>query len=547
MLNSYVRITTAALYWLPLGKVCRVEHTVNRGVAVLDSRGLPIVLWHTQYVPVFAPPPIPDLRKDRHEHPLDRRGSDRGTRRVVARTLSKQFKAVREDRRFAIPALVSACDKHGFGRSCIPRRFRHAFPLDSVPSHDAIPECARRFAGARPSSTDAGKIACWPTVADMKRNREIVMAPGRFFAAVYPHATPSEVQAMAESYANHTRPPVVHFADDADDWCRVYASARGFSSCMAGTWDKPQRINPIRFYVYPDNGLRLAYLTHNNKPDGETVARCIVNVKKKLAVRIYGDARLHIALDSLGYRVDAYGALSRVKCAAIVKQNHDLVAPYLDGVGRVEWDGSSEWCRIADDGNYDAQNTDGTASEDDDRASCDECGERTYDDELIYSSFEECSICQSCCDRHFTFAIVDRRGNEDYVRDHNVTHINGAAYLDDSEVLSSHGFVLCGDNEWRHEDDVIYLDYCEEYYAVDDCVRLNISHGHDNYAHELDVIQITLDGETLTVHEDYDGDTDEKIAARVAAARRNARRVRTFSRAPQRRRARRNVGKRIAK
>lgn len=480
-----------------------------------------------------------DSRADRFaKNPMARKMC-REDRRDVARYASAEFKAVREDRRFALPALAGKLWDAGYGCSYIPDSFRFAFDWRQFDAHPQLEGNALQLAAAHPAKCDPAKIACYPTRADAARGREIVMTAGRFFAACFPHLSPKEIQSKAEAYANAQKPPVMHFAESADDWCRVYSTSRGFSSCMAGKWDKDASSNPIRFYAYPGNGLRLAYLTHNGKPDGETVARSIVNVDRMLFVRVYGDARILRALNAAGYSCDADAAFDGVKCNARTNRHGDLIAPYVDGSNtRAQWDGSADYCTLGSYGNFDVQCTDGVATgdyDDEDMMSCDHCGDRMHSDDSNYSSHHECDVCDTCASRHYTRAIVDRRGNRDLIRDDDVIRINREDYLNDSDVLTECGFMQTSDGEWLPEDEVIYLDYCDEYVDVDTCTRLDIAHGDDEWARDCDITTITLHGKDLTVHEDYDGDTDEKRRARAS------RRVRHYSRAPQRRRASRHA------
>jgi hypothetical protein len=489
-----------------------------------------------------------DLRVSRFRgYEYVRRGKYRDERRIMARACAKEFKAAREDRRFALCELAAALDKHGI--TSFPAAFLAPIVAHDWPEHAAIPRRAWTLTRAHPSVSDPSKIACYPTRKDAERGREIVMSPGRFFAAAFPDWQPSEVQACAETYAQHAAPIKVHFAKDADDWCRVYSSARGFTSCMAGKWDCDDEENPIRFYAHPDNDLELAYLTHNGRANGETVARAIVNTEKLKYVRVYGDARLARALHDMGYSHDSFGALNKQKCNARENGNGDLIAPYLDGVGTVSWDGRRDWCRIDDCGDWDAQETDGTASNGN-CAHCGDCGDRTHEDDMQYSEYEEVSVCSHCLAANFTLAIVGgsrRYPERDYVRDRNVINVGDESYVQDA--ADNFGLVLDADGEWQDADDCYFLEYLGEYVHADECIALDVptDDGDDN-ARECDTIVIVLNGEKLRVHEDYNGPTDEKRAAAIAAARaRVARKIRKFSRAPGRANRRNAIAARRAR
>lgn len=442
------------------------------------------------------------LGDNRNPRQLSNRKDLRAARRERSKLAVQAWKDWKADKRFALCALAKKYENLGYFFA----------PYISAPLHEiefaehpAIPPFAFRYAAAHPSKTDAAKIACYPTLKDAKRGREIVMAPGRFFAAVYPNASASEIQRMAEKYAMATAPASVHFAKHEDDFSRVYASARGFSSCMAGEWEGEEDCNPVRFYGHPDNDLSLAYLTHNNKPGGETVARSIVNTAKKCYVRIYGDARLETLLENMGYSCDGYKALNNQKCHARTI-NGDLVAPYLDAIQSIDWDKCSDYCRISEGGYYQASETDGTAMREH-RQECENCGDEMDEDDGSYSDYHDMTICSDCADCSFTYAIYNRRGDETYVRDNEIVHVNGQAYLNDSDVLSAHSIVIDHDGEAQSLDDCIFLEYLEEYVLIDSCTHLDIPFCGDEYARDCDIKIVTIDDEEKTVHEDYEDDT----------------------------------------
>jgi len=426
--------------------------------------------------------------------------SSKEKRRDLSKMAASQWKDLKKDKRFALAALAATYLDLGY--SDLKPYFYEKLHAKKFDTHPAIPSFAFLYAAAHPSQTDPSKIACYPTFADAKRGREIVMAPGRFFAAIYPDKSPQDIQRMAEKYACAVAPAQVHFAKSEDDFARVYASARGFSSCMAGEWDGDEECNPVRFYAHPENDLALAYLTHNNKPGGETVARSIVNTANKCYVRIYGDARLSDLLTGLGYAQSGERALRGQKCHAR-QINGDLVAPYLDAIQRIRWDDESDTCMIHSDGNYDATQTDGTAKYDEDRMACDHCGDYMDDDDSNYSDYHDMTVCDHCVSRNFTFAIYNRRGHETWVRDDEVVTVNGQAYLDDSDVLSHHNCVQDEDGDWQDLDDCVYLEYLDEYVLVSLCTRLDIPYGGDEYARSCDVKTVEIDEEEKTVHEDY--------------------------------------------
>lgn len=482
-----------------------------------------------------------DAREDRYfAYPETRKNKTlRKTIRQVAKKYSTLYAQLRKDARFAAPKLAAALDAdrnvHGsYMVSVTCRRPLCAHTKDFVWQQEWAEVEGLRYwqqttTMAHSSLNDPTRIACYPTRADAARKREVVMTPGKFYAAIHDSAQAHSVQAFAEAYIASKAPIQVHYIDnDAGDydedelqdaWMQAYRNPRGFTSCMSDF--SATKNHPARFYARPNNGLSLAYLTYDGNREGQVVARSIVNRKAGAYVRCYGDARLARALETSGLEACAFSALNGVQCNAR-GSNGNLVAPYLDGDLEIQWDGSASHCNITISGNYQAQETSGYASGGG-GATCDECEERVGEDDITYSAYHDSHICDECREQNYTTAWINRR-EESLVRDGEVIHLNGTAYLDDSEVLSAHGFVWSErEQDWLQEDDAVYLEYLSDYVAEGNTVKLDIDFGSDSYALDGDTKEIELNGETLCVHEDYDGpedvddDEEEPASTQLAA------------------------------
>lgn len=441
------------------------------------------------------------------------------------------FKAARLDQRFALVPLVRAV-----GLDFDARYFREIAVRDWPREPEYFSPEVYRATAAHRAESDPTKVACYPTRADARRGREVVMSAGKFFAAVYPQWAPAQVQERAERYALAGSEAALKFATTAEEWITAYASARGFSSCMEGE-------ECVRVYAYPDNGLALAYMEF----EGETIARCIVNTERKLYVRVYGDCRIKYALEALGYSHDGRRALSGVKLRAIYSGG-DLVMPYLDAVGAVEWNGRDDYCVVTEGGNYSAQSTGGYAEPAGEP--CADCGDRMHEDDRNYIEREDVYVCDSCVQHNFTYAIVGRHDSREYIRDSEVITINGVAYIDDPDTLSYLGFVLDNSEEWIDADDAVFLEYLGEYAHIDNCTRLDIeTDDGDGFALDDDVKTVIIDGCEQAVLYSWNGITDE-TRAQVRAQVRAQAGSRAFSRGPGRRnRAARSqrIARRIAR
>lgn len=439
-----------------------------------------------------------DARRDRFAHwPQLRLPACKAQRTKLSIACAAEFKAARLDRRFALPALGYALERAGSDWTEVPASFTAPFASHLFSRTDSIPRILYALARGHASLTAPGKIACYPTRADALRNREVVLSPGKFFAACMPGARPAVVQQWAEEYQTAHAPLPLHFAKEADDWACVYASGRGFTSCMAN-WNASDPHHPVRFYAHPDNDLFLAYITHCGEPGGAVVARSIVNKASKAYVRVYGDQRLALALEALGFTCDADAALDGQQCR-VIEHKGSLVVPFLDNRSNIKWKGSQCW--IDGSGSISGENTNGLSRDPDDYRDCEHCGDETEEDDTVYAEHTEETICQHCADQHYTYAIFTRHGAETYVPDRDVVTVGGVAYLDDDEVLNAHNIVRDEDGDAQDLDDCIYLLYLEEYVLHENCTALDVPFGEDTYARTVDTVT-NDDGQT--VHKEHD-------------------------------------------
>lgn len=478
-----------------------------------------------------------DTRTDRYVDIPHHRRSHRDAIRGVAKRNSALYKNLRKDARFAAPRLAMALQVEEGVVSYISMYVCRRPLLKHVESFNwkygeweevgGLPYQVQQMTAAHPSMNSPARIACYPTRADAERGREIVMTPGKFYAAVHDEVEASRVQMFAETYLASKAPLNIFFVDNqaegcdadelGDEWERRYRYPHGFTSCMSDF--SSGDCHPARFYARPGNGLSLAFITTDGTPDGGVVARTIVHQERKVYVRCYGDARLARGLEARGIHVDD-SALKGVKCNAHT-DNSSLVAPYLDGEMEIKWDGIKSYCTVVESGNYYAQETSGYAT-DKNRTRCDECDDPTDEDEITYSEHHDRHICDSCREASYTMAYTSRT-SQSLVRDEETITINDEHYLDDSDVLSAHGYSWSDDEQqYLHEDDSVYLGYLSDYVSMDNATKLDINYQGDEYARDADVRDIELEGETMTVHENYSGpedatDDEEPAADQLAA------------------------------
>lgn len=445
------------------------------------------------------------------------------------RKFGRYYKALRMDQRFAAPLLCeqlhALLDAHYDAYDlCYRPLQRHARELSWDPSWKPVPDSdlrIRELTSAHVAISDPTKIACYPTRADAQRGREVVMSPGKFFASIYAELTPADIQRLVEAYLHTQSPPPVFFiendeylSEDADElgdkWARIYASARGFSSCMVGFGTDKDA--PVRFYALPNNGLSLAYMTHNGEPDGDVVARTICNLDKGAYVRVYGDARLAKALKTAPHnmRCDSEEALLGVRCRRI-SRGKSFLAPYIDGSVGID-DVNDSTCVLVhrDEATYSGDTTSGFAESGSTECNC--CEDYFDEDDMYYSAYHDEWYCESCVDNEYArYVVYTPQRDTTVVHTENVVYIGDTAYLDDEDLLDRLGFVYIENaEEWTSREDAVYLNYLGGWAYFEEVFSLDVENSlGDLHALEEDTKVITLEGKELTVFKDYDGPTDE--------------------------------------
>lgn len=304
----------------------------------------------------------------------------------------------------------------------------------------------------RPSCSDQNKIAFTPSAEYGLADRQIVMRPGKFLRTIKPDASPHKVKNFANRYNALYGTNYFRITNDPDKIRYVYRN--GPHSCMSHAFTA-LHTHPTAVYAGPDTAV--AYM---ETEAGNIQSRTVLNTIDKHYVRIYGDPTALVArLRDDGY---AEGTLEGCRLLAIPLEEHnevDFIMPYLDGVQTLEYDG--KYFYVSYDGTTEASTTDGYVNLDNTYDStCDECGERTHEDNLLYSNYHDMSICQNCADYEFTHAIVGT-GSYGYEYDH--VRTNDVIYID---CLGE--TVVEGDEDLLADLGVGRCDLTEEYCLLDD-------------------------------------------------------------------------------
>jgi hypothetical protein len=285
--------------------------------------------------------------------------------------------------------------------------------------------------------------------------------PGRFLAKFHPELSEDEIRKWAEKHEAEHAPVELKFVEntDPDGWERVYESASGFSSCMQYAHPDSRYLDyrahgedhPVRSYAYPGNGLRLAYIGEGDKVYARTIVRD--DEGHKGYIRIFGDSRIHLALEKAGYgnEVDLQGV--RIARRTASWDSDSLLVPYLDSIGSVSDEG--DYLVISRYGEINAVESSGVVARYTHR--CERCGAAVDEDEVSYSDYEDTYHCTYCDDDFVTAVIrVGRYGEEHgaVLIDHAI-EVGGTWYVNDDDLLKNAGLVKCVEcDEWEDGDNV---------------------------------------------------------------------------------------------
>lgn len=249
-------------------------------------------------------------------------------------------------------------------------------------------------------------VAYTPTEEYGKADRQVRLRFGKYLRKAFPELSDATIQtAVTELRAKLLRSiETLHFTTERDtinDIFETELSACGSNSksCMHGKWDGDS-IRP--YHVYADSpDVALAYVTRDN----EIIARSVVSTKNKAWIRPYaleGDETLCAMLtDMLKAQGYTHGDLAGNRLTKL-KADY-LMLPYLDGDAKGVNDIGKYWMVVEGDGEYTADNTNGTAECN--TPCCERCENPEDECECIYCNCceenfhggcENCNLCDHC-------------------------------------------------------------------------------------------------------------------------------------------------------
>ncbi len=265
------------------------------------------------------------------------------------------------------------------------------------------------------TKTESDFVAYTPSEDYGTRDRQVRMKFGKYLRKCFPEMPDTEVQAAVMALRSHLAlvdsPATLLFATDWETINDIFETAMcacdsTYTSCMHGKFNEDD-IRP--YHVYADSpDVAVAYV----RESGAIVSRTVVSTKDYVWVRLYSvggcSTKCGVLKDLLNAAGYSHGDLTGNRLTKL--QTRRVMLPYIDHGGMGVIDQGKYWEVCAEgEGDYTADQTDGSASEnentcsrcehDEDDCQCSycECCEESY-----YPSCDRCSFCEECegCREH---------------------------------------------------------------------------------------------------------------------------------------------------
>jgi hypothetical protein len=320
------------------------------------------------------------------------------------------------------------------------------------------------------SQGDRSKIAYTQNEDKGRRDIQTVTSVGKYLTRHFdlPDHT---IRDLVSRYGSAARFQLVHTTAEM-----IYHLHRGPKSCMVWSQDHGIKCDdgvtrhPYEAYD-PKYGWHMAVRVEGDVTMGRALCMTSPQDGVKYFVRSYlrpssessysqTDDGMDTWLKEQGYTKEGYWREGEKMAYHPARDN--FLAPYLDGGERhVDVNEHERWLVIDSDGDWICENTGGYATndeEDENSFDCEDCGDRTSDDDGYWiGRGEDTRVCGSCLNADYTY-VYGRRGNQYYVHNDNVVYVDSQSEHYDQDYLA--------DNE------IIELE-CGEYAPMDEAVEIN--------------------------------------------------------------------------
>jgi len=328
------------------------------------------------------------------------------------------------------------------------------------------------------SQGDRSKIAYTQNEAKGQKDIQTVTSVGKYLTRHFdlPDHT---IRDLVSRYGSAARFQFVHTTAEM-----IYHLHRGPASCMVWSNDRGVKCSdgvtrhPYEAYD-PKFGWHMAVRIEGDDTMGRALCMTQPIDGKKYFVRSYlrpanatsysqTDDGMDTWLREQGYRKENYWEDG--ERLAYHEANDHFLAPYLDGGEKnVTIDAGAKALVIDSDGEYTCDQTGGypTAMDnDDDNFDCDDCGDRTSNDDGYWvGRQEDTRVCNSCCDNNYTF-VYGRRGHQYYVHEDNVVYVDSNSEHYDMDYLGDNNIVELENGDYEEMENAVEVN--GDWYHLDD-------------------------------------------------------------------------------
>ena len=380
------------------------------------------------------------------------------------------------------------------------------------------------------SEGDRTRIAYTQNEAKGQKNVQTVTSVGKYLNRHFP-LPDHTIRDLVARHGSAARYQFVHTTAEM-----IYHLHRGPGSCMVWREDRgihcSDGVNRHPYEAYdPKYGWHMAVRIEGDETVGRALCMTSPTDDKKYYVRTYArpsnnggysetDNGMENWLAEQGYhKRDCWRDGERL---AYHETCDHFLAPFLDGgEKRVTIDAGARAIVVDNDGEYVCDQTGGCPTDDSgDYFDCEDCGDRTDDDDGYWvGRQEDTRVCESCLSNNYTY-VYGRRGNQyhvhsdnavwvesqhesydvDYLADNEIVELNNGEYAPMDEAVEVNG-------DWYHvEDDRICRteDTDEFLMANDGCWQCEESGNW--YTDSIDFVEVNGD----KYHPDYAPATDDE-------------------------------------
>jgi hypothetical protein len=280
----------------------------------------------------------------------------------------------------------------------------------SVPKIDGREYPTEHYLHLSVTKTESDYVSYTPSETYGLADRQVRLKFGKYLRKTFESLTDADIQrevtAFRAKLALADSPPTLMFTTERSVIndifeTEMYPCDCSMASCMYGKF-KDRHDRP--YHVYADSpDVAVAYVLERD----QIVSRSVVSTKDKVWIRCYsvesnGSTRCKVLVDMLEARGYKKGSLTGNRLTRVTHRG-DITLPYIDCGGMDVSYGDGYWIVVKSGGEYTADCTDGTATEnvtrcercdnDEDQCSCIycECCDESYAD-----GCGECSMCPEC-------------------------------------------------------------------------------------------------------------------------------------------------------